>query len=100
MDLKGKDMNKNLINILTYIVEIASMLAFFSVIGAIPGALFLAWYMVDTYSIALPIALLCGLTAGLITAGLTCTVGICCALWSKALESEKESTLKTGEGND
>ncbi len=82
-------MKKTLINILAYIVEIASMLAFFCVIAVIPSAIFFAWYMVDTYSIALPVALLCALTVSIITTGLTCIIGISCGVWSKALEEEK-----------
>ena len=82
-------MKKTLINILVWMVEIASMLAFFCVIAVIPSAIFLTWYLLDTYTIALPAALLCALTVSLITAGLTCITGLCCGVWSRALEREK-----------
>ena len=82
-------MKKTLINILVWVVEIASMLAFFSVVAVIPSAIFVAWYMVATWHVALPIALLWVLTVSIMTTGLACMIGISCGVWSRALDREK-----------
>jgi len=83
-------MNKTLINILAYIVEIASMLAFICVIAAIPASVFLSWYMWHSLNIAIHISVLYALIVCIGTTGFACAVGMCCGVWSKALEDEKE----------
>lgn len=82
-------MNKTLLNILACIVEIASLLAFCSVIAVIPAAVFLAWYLWDTLNIAIHLAILYAMGISFITLSVVGSVGMCCGVWTRALEEEK-----------